>query len=411
MLQSSAGQRDGRGRAVGEVDGRHGWRVGESIALELDVALSFACQVLPPRGKGEAFESLWSLVSAEDRAEYVELQGEARAFRPTLEVLAVLAGVVGEADYAKASLAMRDLDASAALASMGSLAAPTGGGGLPKVAEALLPAYSRFVEKAYVKAGMERESVSGAIEEAQRAMARAIPILRGGPLHGRFWLWLDRFYYGGYASWREARKPALAKARETAVLALGGPESMASVPPLAWLPEENPLRRRPELAAAVKGGLSVFFWIEPFGIADLWLLEPGRVFVSVAAAGALFEAFKANLENVALRAAALGDPTRLTILRMIRQVGMTNTDMAGWLHLSRPTVSVHAKVLREAGLIRSRQEGRTMRHEIVPGELARLFRDLADLLDLDIRPASASAGRLDEEASLSAPATSTDKKD
>jgi DNA-binding transcriptional ArsR family regulator len=61
---------------------------------------------------------------------------------------------------------------------------------------------------------------------------------------------------------------------------------------------------------------------------------------------------------------------------------MVNTEIANFLGISRPTVSVHAKILREAGLIQSRQDGRLVRHELVASEVRRLFHDLEDFLDL-----------------------------
>ena len=75
-------------------------------------------------------------------------------------------------------------------------------------------------------------------------------------------------------------------------------------------------------------------------------------------------------------------PTRLMILRMIRQFDLMNTEMADLLGLSRPTVSVHARILREAGLIRSYEDGRAVRHQIVPEAVRELFDDLEKLLDL-----------------------------
>jgi DNA-binding transcriptional ArsR family regulator len=72
----------------------------------------------------------------------------------------------------------------------------------------------------------------------------------------------------------------------------------------------------------------------------------------------------------------------LIILRLIREFSMTNTDMAVFLHISRPTVSIHAKVLREAGLIRSWDDGRITRHAIVPEAVQTLFQDLKEFLDL-----------------------------
>ncbi len=54
--------------------------------------------------------------------------------------------------------------------------------------------------------------------------------------------------------------------------------------------------------------------------------------------------------------------------------------------IARPTVSVHAKVLREAGLIDSRQEGRVTRHEIVPEAVRKLMRELQSFLDIADEP-------------------------
>jgi DNA-binding transcriptional ArsR family regulator len=56
--------------------------------------------------------------------------------------------------------------------------------------------------------------------------------------------------------------------------------------------------------------------------------------------------------------------------------------MAAYLGLSRPTVSIHARVLREAGLIHSWEEGRITRHEINPEAVRKLFSELESFLDL-----------------------------
>ena len=61
---------------------------------------------------------------------------------------------------------------------------------------------------------------------------------------------------------------------------------------------------------------------------------------------------------------------------------MVNTEIADYLGLARPTVSIHAKILREAGLIRSHQDGRLVRHALVPGAVRHLFHDLERFLDL-----------------------------
>lgn len=87
-------------------------------------------------------------------------------------------------------------------------------------------------------------------------------------------------------------------------------------------------------------------------------------------------------DDLATRLHALSDPTRLAILRLIRTFSLDNTMMADYLQISRPTVSIHAKVLREAGFIRTHHEGRQAQHEIVPAALWQLFHDLKAFLDL-----------------------------
>lgn len=363
-----------------------GWSLGQSIALELDIALSFAAQPEPPLGRGPAFEEVWALLGAEEREEYRRLLGEARPFRSVLEVLAILAGVVDEADYGRASLAMRALDPSSALEALllrspglrASVELPKGG-----EASLLLDCYPAFLSQVYETAGLGTESLGGLRLQARRDMERALAIMGGGPDHEAFWHWLDRFYYGSYAAWRRGQEQGLEASLAEALRGLGSARSSTGRPAIDWLPEENPLRTRADLAGILDRGLSVHFCVEPFGIADIWLLEPGRLVLAISRPGPLFEAFRLRMVDLASRVSALADPSRLAILRMIRQVGAGNTDMAATLHLSRPTVSVHARILREAGLIRSRQEGRRTLHEIVPGELGLLFRDLMATLDLD----------------------------
>ena len=140
----------------------------------------------------------------------------------------------------------------------------------------------------------------------------------------------------------------------------------------------------PELNQAVTDGkLDVVFWVESFGLSDSWLLEENYVLVSFSQFGDLFKNFQNFATDLAKRANALGDPTRLIILRLIRDFGMFNTEIATFLGISRPTVSVHAKILREAGLIKSKQEGRVVRHELDLSALQNLFTELKDFLDFE----------------------------
>ena len=56
--------------------------------------------------------------------------------------------------------------------------------------------------------------------------------------------------------------------------------------------------------------------------------------------------------------AAVAEPSRRQILDLLRDGERSVTDLVGALALSQPGVSKHLKVLREAGLVDARAEGR-----------------------------------------------------
>ncbi len=57
---------------------------------------------------------------------------------------------------------------------------------------------------------------------------------------------------------------------------------------------------------------------------------------------------------------ALADPTRREILRLLRRGEMTAGDLAGRFDMSKPSMSHHFAVLKEADLLTSRREGQTI---------------------------------------------------
>lgn len=54
---------------------------------------------------------------------------------------------------------------------------------------------------------------------------------------------------------------------------------------------------------------------------------------------------------------ALADPTRREILRLLRRGEMTAGELAGRFDMTKPSMSHHFAVLKEADLITSRREG------------------------------------------------------
>jgi DNA-binding transcriptional ArsR family regulator len=349
------------------------------MPLELDAALMGASMFHPDAALPEEIAALARTVPADWLEQWPGFLGEPRDSVSVLSNAADLAGVLLEEDYSRATLAIRELTQADALAG---LAARVEGQGL--LPDPALPPAERLADLTLRVDRALRTAVGlwPPGECAADEFRRTVRILKDGDLHDRFWHWLDRFYYECYQPWRKTRAEAMATLEERAVTALGAPAMIGQPPRTDWLHPQSPLRYL-ELQSAVAGGqFQACFWVEPFGLFDTWTLVPRRIVLSFAEPGALFANFRARAGEIAQQARALADPTRLMVLRIIRHRGMDNTQMADYLGLARPTVSIHAKVLREAGLIETRQEGREARHTLKPAAVRKLLRDLIKYLDL-----------------------------
>jgi DNA-binding transcriptional ArsR family regulator len=69
---------------------------------------------------------------------------------------------------------------------------------------------------------------------------------------------------------------------------------------------------------------------------------------------------------------ALGDPTRRAIFEHVAESPRPVGELARELPVSRPAVSQHLKVLKEAGLVTDRQVGSRRIYELDPGGLEAL---------------------------------------
>ena len=74
---------------------------------------------------------------------------------------------------------------------------------------------------------------------------------------------------------------------------------------------------------------------------------------------------------------ALGDPTRLAIVTCLAERPRAVGELADVLPISRPAVSQHLKVLKEAGLVSDRAEGTRRVYRLDPAGLSAL-RDQLD---------------------------------
>jgi DNA-binding transcriptional ArsR family regulator len=69
---------------------------------------------------------------------------------------------------------------------------------------------------------------------------------------------------------------------------------------------------------------------------------------------------------------ALGDPTRRAVLEALRDGPQAVGEIAERLPVSRPAVSQHLRVLKEAGLVTERQNGTRHLYRVDPDGLAEL---------------------------------------
>jgi DNA-binding transcriptional ArsR family regulator len=69
---------------------------------------------------------------------------------------------------------------------------------------------------------------------------------------------------------------------------------------------------------------------------------------------------------------ALGDPTRLAIMERLADGPCAVVELARVLPVSRPAVSQHLKVLKDAGLVVDRPDGNRRIYQVDPDGLAEL---------------------------------------
>lgn len=81
-------------------------------------------------------------------------------------------------------------------------------------------------------------------------------------------------------------------------------------------------------------------------------------------------------KSSALRHAALGDPSRASIVELLAEGERSVGDIAAQLPISRPAVSKHLRLLEGAGIVRHRSEGTRNLYALDPAALAALRDEL-----------------------------------
>ena len=97
--------------------------------------------------------------------------------------------------------------------------------------------------------------------------------------------------------------------------------------------------------------------------------------------------------------AALGDPTRRSIFERIAERPRAVGELAGELPVSRPAVSQHLKVLKDAGLVSDRAEGTRRIYAVDMRGVGTLRVYLEQFWTRSLADFKAAAERRDEEVS------------
>jgi len=82
---------------------------------------------------------------------------------------------------------------------------------------------------------------------------------------------------------------------------------------------------------------------------------------------------------------ALSDPTRRRILQLLRERPMTAGQIAEHFDSSKPTLSAHFAVLREAGLVESEKVGTTIHYSLKVSVLEDALLSFAETVGVGVR--------------------------
>jgi DNA-binding transcriptional ArsR family regulator len=82
---------------------------------------------------------------------------------------------------------------------------------------------------------------------------------------------------------------------------------------------------------------------------------------------------------------ALSDPTRRKVLQLLRQRPMTAGELAENFSVSKPTMSAHFSVLREAGLVAAHKEGKTITYQLRMSVLEEALMGFAQVFGIEIQ--------------------------
>ena len=90
---------------------------------------------------------------------------------------------------------------------------------------------------------------------------------------------------------------------------------------------------------------------------------------------------------------ALSDPTRREVLQLLRKGPMSAGELAGHFDVSKPTMSAHFAVLREANLIAPEKDGKSVIYHLNLSVLEEALMGFAHTFGIGAEPARAPKTR------------------
>jgi DNA-binding transcriptional ArsR family regulator len=93
---------------------------------------------------------------------------------------------------------------------------------------------------------------------------------------------------------------------------------------------------------------------------------------------------------------ALADPTRRRVLELLKEQPMTAGELAGHFDVSKPTMSAHFAVLREANLITSEKRGKSTVYHLRLSVLEEALLGFAQTFGWRLHPAPVERQKNDE---------------
>ena len=82
---------------------------------------------------------------------------------------------------------------------------------------------------------------------------------------------------------------------------------------------------------------------------------------------------------------ALSDPTRRRVLQLLRQRPMTAGELADHFTVSKPTMSAHFAVLREAGLVQAAKQGKSITYQLNMSVLEEALMGFTQVFGLELK--------------------------